>query len=212
MNNVISVLAKSEQFYIFHITMGRLNTWTALTIFLFTIFGCGESSSEKYERRQREVRQEFENNTSSEQKKLIKDFFEGKIRFGQTFDGISGGFYCLWKQRDVDIYPHTAVNDLLKDEKFNITNKADSLDFIVISETVSHVVGTYSNGGDAVQLETLISVIDLKKETAYKLESFMGGMPPSTISRRRGGKSGAVGSIFGDQEITNFIKQKVKSQ
>lgn len=178
-------------------------------VLIASMISCGESSYEKYKKRETEERSRFEQNISEEQKHLVHQFFIGEIGRKEDFKKIDGGFYCLWKQRDVDIYPHLALNDKLRASDYNITCHKDSIEYIVISESISHKVGTYTNGGDATQMEVVVSVIDLNQGTAYTLTREMGSSPPSTISRRRGSNSGAIGSFFGDDEIYNYLTSQV---
>ncbi len=174
-------------------------------IFLAALLGCGQN----YHVRLAEERNRYEQNISEEQKHLVDQFFKGVIAIGDEFSGIDGGFYCLWKERDADIYPHLALNEKLQSSGYNITSHKDSLQYIVVSESISHKVGTYSNGGDASKIEVVISVIDLKSGTATTLKRAMGSDPPSSISSKPTSKSGAIGSHFGDDDIYYFLTNQV---
>ena len=179
-------------------------------VLIFISFaGCGESSYDKHMKRSAEERQKFEQNISDKQRELISEFLSGEMKYAEDFNGIHGGFYCLWKQRDVDIYPHLYLIDKFKTNGYAVTTNGDSLNFIIISESISHKVGKYTNGGDATKLEVMVSVIDLKKKLAYTLNRVMGADPPSTIRRRSGSNAGGVGGFFGDEDIYNFITAKV---
>lgn len=172
---------------------------------ILILISCGESF-DQYLKRQAESKLKFNAHISPKQKQLVRDFFTGKIQYGETFGGIRGGFYCLWKERDRDIYPQIELNDMFTKECFQITDNKDSLDFIIISESVSYKVGTYTNGGDATQIDVIISVIDIKKGLAYNLNNAKGSAPPATINRNAGSKSGAIGSFFGTEDTFDFLK------
>jgi hypothetical protein len=178
-------------------------------VFVTLIISCGENSYEKYKKRQAKEKNRFEESISEKQKHLIHQFFTGEIKREDGFTKIDGGLYCLWKQREVDIYPHLALNEKLKSNDYNITCNKDSMEYIVVSESISHKVGTYTNGGDATQMEVVVSVIDLKNSTAYTLTREMGSSPPATVRRRRGSNSGAIGSFFGDDEIYKYLTSQV---
>jgi hypothetical protein len=179
---------------------------TILIILDVLIIGCTDNS---YEHKEVEVSQTFNKNTSLRQKQVIEDFLEGKIKYGNHFDKISGGFYCLWKRRDSDISPHLALDDMFLKEKFKITTNEDSLQFIIICENISHKVGTYTNGGEASKIETIISVIDLKKELAYIVDREMGSEPPAAIISNTGTTGGSIGSVFSDENIFDFLKKNI---
>ena len=178
---------------------------TALILLVILFFSCNDPN----EKKEIEVRQSFELNTSAKQKKLANDFLDGKIKFGENFEGINGGFYCLWKRKSEDISPHFALNDMFINEHYKITTKKDSLEYIVISENISHKIGTYTNGGDASKMETIISVIDVKKGLAYIVDKEMGSDPPTSILTRAGNNSGSIGSVFSDKDIFDFLKKNV---
>jgi len=91
-------------------------------------------------------------------------------------------------------------------EGYKVTANKDSLNFFIISERISHKVGTYTNGGDALRLETIISAINLKNDTAYVIAKIMGSDPPSSASSRVGSGLGASGSSLSDEDIFDFLK------
>lgn len=110
---------------------------------------------------------------------------------------------------NIGIEPHLALNDMFAHENYKITSNKDSLQYIIISESISHEVGTYTNGGTATKLEVVISVIDVNKGVAYELKRAMGSDPPQTIRTRRGSDVGGTGSIFGEADIFYFLKSKI---
>jgi hypothetical protein len=183
-----------------------------ISIICLFISSCVSSGWEDIEEEEEKAKNDFNNHVSLEHKKIIKDFFYGKLEydFGHNFSEIKGGFYCLWKQRDVEIYPYPGLNKLFSNAGFNVTNHSNKLNFIIVSQTVSHNVGSYSNGGQANQIETKISVIDLKKKCVYTLENIMGSRPPSTVSKRNGDNSGSIGSVATETDIFNLIKRELK--
>jgi hypothetical protein len=101
------------------------------------------------------------------------------------------------------------LNNLFLNAGYNITNNSNKLNFIIVSQTISHNVGTYSNGGTANQIETKISVIDLKKKCVYRLENIMGSLPPSSVSKRNGDNSGSIGSVATESDIFRLIKSNL---
>lgn len=183
-----------------------------VSLFVILISSCVSSGWEEYEEEEKKAKSDYKKNLSLEHKRIIKDFFYQKLEYdyGKNFSKIKGGFYCLWKERNVDIYPHTELNKLFLDHGYNITTHSDKLNFIIVSQTISHNVGTYSNGGQANQIESKISVIDLNKKCVYKLENIMGSQPPTSVSKRTGDKSGSIGSVATDEDIYNLIKRVVK--
>ena len=180
-----------------------------LIIFITLLLSCEDHS---YENREMEARQKFDKNTSAKQKQLVNDFFDGKINYGDHFNGVYGGFYCLWKRRDMDISPHISLNDMFVKEGYKVTTNRDSLNFIIISERISHKVGTYTNGGDALKMETIISVINLKNDTASVIDKTMGSDPPSSSFSRVGSGSGSSGSWLSDEDIFDFLKTNIIKQ
>ena len=185
---------------------GRLNIFILIMVIFFS---CGYDS---YEKQEIGAQQAFDLNTSSNQKQLVKDFLEGSIKFSDRPCKITGGFYCLWKRQDIDIAPHIALNDMFIREGYEITTKKDSLNFIIISERISHKVGTYTNGGDALKTETIISAINLKNDTAYIIDKNIGSDPPSSNFSRVGSGSVSSGSSPGDEDIFDFLKTIVIKQ
>lgn len=182
------------------------NTRILLLLSLITLLtNCKEDYWEKVEKE----RKIFEKNISIEQKEIINKFFKGILENKDDSLAINGGFYCLWKDRNHDIYPHLALNHRLKSQGYNITNHKDSLDYIVISESISHKVGTYSNGGDATKLEVVISLINFKTKSCSTLKSVMGSEPPSSISRKNGSNIGSIGTYFNDDDIFIFLTSEV---
>lgn len=189
-----------------------MNRLSAYTLLLIILFSC-ESSYDKYKRRLSQEQIKFDSILSDEKKNSLKSFLDGTIRYGETFPGIAEGFYCLWKLRDKGYQPHMSVNDKLLEQGYRITTNSDSLKFLIISGTASHKVGEYSNGGDAIQMETIVHVVDLENNICYKIGNYMGGSPPSTITKRRASdKSGGMGSFFGDDDIMSIIKSEIVSQ
>ena len=182
-----------------------------ISIILFFLTSCVSSGWEDVAEERYKAKKEFNENISTDHKKIIKDFFYGKLKYdtGQNFTKIVGGFYCLWKERDVKIYPHMELNNLFLNAGYNITNNSNKLNFIIVSQTISHNVGTYSNGGTANQIETKISVIDLKKKCVYRLENIMGSLPPSSVSKRNGDNSGSIGSVATESDIFRLIKSNL---
>lgn len=169
---------------------------------------CG-NNTESYEHKQLVERKAFEANITERQKHLVRSFLNGTINQGKEFHGITGGFYCLWKLRDRDIYPYGTLNDIFRNGNFKITNNSDSLKYMIVAETVTHEVGIYTNGGTATKIETIISVIEVETGMSYTISRNMGGDPPKTIKRSRGSKTGDVGSVFDDEEIYNLLKQYI---
>jgi len=158
-----------------------------------------------YEERMNIAKNEYNKKMTANNKKLVDSFFNGNLPLSDNEKSIDSGFYCMWKTREIEIKPHLVVNQMLKENGYTITLSQDSLRYIVVSESKSHKVGSYGNGADAVQLEIVISLIDLKEEKAYRLLNSMGGMPPQ-VTRNR---SGAVGSFLGDEGIYNSISNHI---
>ena len=160
---------------------------------------------DKYEKIDKMSEADYSSKMTEKNKQLVQQFFDGQLIIHEGFYRINGGFYCLWKQRDILIKPHHALNRLFKNNGYKITLSSDSLRYIIISETKSYVVGQYSNGAQAVTLETIISVIDLESSKAFKLADHNGGPPPSSTRNR----SVDIGSHWGDEDIFNNIKNKI---
>jgi len=176
-----------------------------LLIILSAIFSC--TRKERYSERERKELLRYEKLMSSQNKQLVEDFKLGNlVPSNSTIDVIEGGFYCMWNRRDIEIYPHLALNDLFKENGYKITLNPDSLRYIIVSETKSHIVGIYSNQAEAAQLETIICVIDMQEQKAFHLLNHMGGMPPGTTKNKRV----AIGSYWGDDDIYGNVKEKIK--
>ncbi len=130
-------------------------------------------------------------------REIIEKFRNEKLTVESSqFAKINGGFYCLWNRRNVEIKPYMALNKLFCENGYNVTHNPDSLKFLIISESASHQVGTYSNGSPASKLENIISIIDLKKGKLYEVETHMGSSPPNRTRNR----SGDIGSNWSDED------------
>ena len=174
-----------------------------LIVAVISLLSCSRGLT--YEERMNNAKNEYNQKMTAKSKNLVDSFFNGSLSFSDNKKSIDAGFYCMWKTREIKIEPHLAVNQMFKENGYNVTLSQDSLRYIVVSESKSHKVGSYGNGADAVQLETIISLVDLKEEKAYHLLNSMGGMPPQMTRNR----SGAVGSFLGDEGIYNSIKNVI---
>jgi hypothetical protein len=168
-----------------------------------SLLSCSRGIS--YEERMNNAKNEYNLKMSDKSKKLVDSFFNGSLPLSDNKKNIDAGFYCMWKTREIKIEPHLVVNKMFRENGYNITLSQDSLRYIIVSESKSHKVGSYGNGADAVQLEIIVSLIDLKEEKAYRLLNNMGGMPPQMTSNR----SGAIGSFLGDEGIYNSISNLI---
>jgi len=147
--------------------MKNLVNITFLIFLISILIGC--SSGQSYDERMKQAKEQYNTQISQKNKDLVQLFFEGRLKQGFDFEEIDGGFYCMWKTRDIKIEPHMAVNKLFVESGYEITLSPDSLKYIIVSESKSHKVGSYTNNADAVKLETIISVIDLQKELVFNL-------------------------------------------
>jgi hypothetical protein len=160
---------------------------------------------DKNEETDKKSEADYSSKMTERNKQLVQQFFDGQLIIHEGFYEINGGFYCLWKQRDVLIKPHHALNRLFKKNGYKITLSRDSLKYIIVSETKSNRVGQYSNGAQAVTIETIISVIDLENGIAFKLADHNGGPPPSSTRSR----SVDIGSHWDDEDIFYNIRNKI---
>lgn len=160
-----------------------------------------------YYERMNKAASEYSSLMTTRNKLIVENFKNEKMKVcNKTFKKIDGGFYCLWNRRNIDIYPDLALNNLFKDNGYNITLHPDSLNYILICETKSHRVGTYSNGGKASKLESIISIIDLKTEKLYEVEKVMGGDPPLSTRNR----DGAIGSHWSPESFYYTASKWIK--
>jgi hypothetical protein len=174
-----------------------------ILIIVITIFSC--SNCDNYNERKRKAHLEYTEKLTQDSKFIVKKFLNDELEIEQGFDKIIGGFYCMWKRKNLEISPHLALNKLFKESGYNITLSKDSIKYIIVSENKSHEVGKYTNGAKAIQLETIISVIDLKVEKAYVLEKHMGGSSPSSTTS----KHIEIGDYWEDKDIYDNIKTKI---
>jgi hypothetical protein len=184
-----------------------------LPLFAILFFSsCVSSGYEEYEEAQKKAENEFNTNIYPDQKKIIDKYFQGNLKYDWENDSleIQGGFYCLFEHRGKEIYPHMELNQLFYDAGYYITNSGSQLNYIIVVYNIPHNVGTYTNGGQANQMETKISIIDLKKECVYPLEGIMGSAPPNTISKKIGDNSGSIGSVATNEEIFNLISSELQ--
>ena len=180
---------------------------TILTLLIILSAMCSCTRKDSYSERKRKELLRYEELMSSQNKQLVEDFKLGNLApSNSTIDVIDGGFYCMWNRRGVEIGPHLALNDLFKENGYKVTLNSDSLRYIIVSETKSHIVGIYSNQAEAAQLETIICVIDMQEQKAFHLLNHMGGMPPGTTKNKRV----AIGSYWSDDDIYRNVKEKIK--
>ncbi len=170
------------------------------------LLSCGDD----YKKRRDDELVKFNKNISQEQQELITNFYNGTIKAEKKTRDIEGGVYCLWKEKNKGYIPHLTLNHLLLKDGYQITSNKDSLNYIIITETVSHIVGRYSNGATAAQIETVISAIDLKRNSAFIIRKEMGSLPPETIYVKNGSDRGSIGSFWGDDDIFEFLKSEIK--
>ena len=120
----------------------------------------------------------------------------------------SGGIFCIVN----GIYSWQSLNEKLKNNGYCITLNQDSLSFFIFTESESHKVGYYTNGGDAIRTDTKVIALDISNEVAYILKKEIGGMPPSYIRRSRAAskfKIGASGKSMTSDDVYNFLVSKI---
>lgn len=175
-----------------------------LVIASILLYSC--NVEETYDQKRDRSLKQFDSLITGNAKSLINSFLvSNKIPTNKLEEKISGGFYCMWKRRNIDIYPYLALNEIFKKNGYPITLSKDSLKYIIICETKSYNVGTYSNGAKAKKIETIVSVIDIKNEKTYFLARNMGGDPPNSI---RGGSVG-IGDFWNDENIYSIISNMI---
>ncbi|MBR11421.1 MAG: hypothetical protein CMP48_27560 [Rickettsiales bacterium] len=177
-------------------------------ILIMLSFSCGDG----YDERMEKATKEFDKNTSEDQRKLVDNFFSGNFKYEDSKSpNIEGGFYCLWKRRDMSIKPHLALNERFIENGYSITTNSEKLKFIIINETISHVVGHYGDGGTASKLENVATIVDLDKSKYYLLFRNMGSNPPSSVTTKAGRQSIGIGSYLNDDQLytrlTSFISK-----
>jgi hypothetical protein len=185
-----------------------MKNFLPILIFSIIIFisGCfnGSGDSDYFEIK-RKAQQQYDLNMAINAKALINSFLKDGLTIYDGFDKINSGFYCMWKTRNAEIAPYPGLNKIFEENGYKVTLSKDRLRYIIVSETKSHAVGKYSNGANAVRIETIISVIDLKESKAYRLVSNMGGDPPSSTRNR----NGDIGSTWSEKDIYDNIKVRI---
>lgn len=186
--------------------MKRMIIYFTCFSFITSLLFCVEEES--YEQRLYREQMKYDSLVTKENKELIARFMKDSLEISENFGIIDSGFYCMWKEREIKIIPHLALNKLFVSNDYNITLSPDSLRYIIVSETLSHPYGTYSNGAEAVVLENVISVIDLYRKKAFKLANRMGSSPPSSTTS----STVDIGDFWGDEDIYENLKIKIKKK
>ncbi|HRF99740.1 MAG TPA: hypothetical protein PKZ75_01415 [Bacteroidia bacterium] len=177
---------------------------SSLIIFL----SCYHSVVDEYEKIKNEATKSFYINTSKKQQNLLKSFSLGKLKYDEGVKEFKGGFYCILKE-DSLLSSYVELNQLFKKNNYFVTENKDSLNYIIVSEAIPLIIGSYSNGGEAVQMETTISIIDMKTEKVYLIKKALGKAPPETIERKERDKYGAVGKKLDEYDIFEILKKVI---
>ncbi|MCG0155254.1 hypothetical protein [Phocaeicola vulgatus] len=175
-----------------------------LICLLFLIVSCGDRRAERI-REARKALEQYEASFPAYYKNLIDEYNNNNVPIVDETIRIKGCIFCLTN----GIYQWKSLNDKLKKDGYKVTLSQDSLSYFIFTESISHNEGYYSNGGTATRIEKKVIALDVKEKIAYILKTDCGGMPPQSISRGRGSKTGAVGRSLTDDEIYNFLKNNI---
>lgn len=171
-----------------------------LFCFLLLFSGCVDRKAEKI-RKVIEENEKFQDSFPDSYRELIRKYEENEIPIIEKSIQLTGGIFCLVN----GTYPWKSFNKRLQNNGYCVTLNQDSLSYFIFTKSISHQEGYYSNGGRATRLETMIIALDVHNEVAYILKRDRGGMPPRTISRRRGSDTGATGKYMTNDDIYSYL-------
>jgi hypothetical protein len=98
-----------------------------------------------------------------------------------------------------------ALNDMFIKDGYNVTLDQKKLKYFIISERKSHEVGSYTNGGKASRLETIVVAINAQTGGATELLRNMGSEPPKTTNY----DWGKSGDSWSDEDIFENLRSKI---
>lgn len=166
-----------------------------------------EIKLDKIEQQNQEVLNVFKNKILDNNKiRPLLDSYTKKtinIKSIKKQQEIHGNYYCILV-KDHTIEPFTELNNMFSIKEINKNSK--SFDFIIICEKVNHLVGNYTNGENAYQIEDIVSVIDIANSKIFEIDRELGGDPPREIH----GNSYACGESKTASDFYEVIKSKLK--
>lgn len=183
-----------------------------IIVICFAIFYiCSECRTSANERRKAQERAEYEEKQAKYEALFYEQYGDIIQRYKnkeiKTIDRsiqLEGGIFCL----SYGINAWTSFNEKLKNAGYHVTLNRDSLCYFIFTESKDHIEGYYSNGGEARRREVSIIALDVPNEVAYVLRKDYGGMPPMTISVRKGSKRGDVGRYMDNDDVYHFLISK----
>ena len=168
-------------------------------ILCFLIFLCQACFNSDYTDFINRDRSSFFQGLSQSQLKTIKSFINDSASFPTAQIEVDNNFCCVWVAPK-GWFPFSTLNKLFNDKGFPITYNRDSIKYVIILENEEHIVGKYTNGGEAIRPETHVNIINLETKERVLLGKFLGDFPPSEISGDRG-----YGQKLTDEEFFNEI-------
>lgn len=171
-----------------------------LLCFLLLFVGCVDRKAEKV-RKAIEENEKFQANFPDSYRELLRKYKEKEIPIVEKSIQLTGGVFCLVN----NVHPWKSFNKRLQDDGYCVTLQQDSLSYFIFTESISHLEGYYDNGGRATRIEKLIIALDVSNEMAYILKRDVGGMPPHSISRRRGSDTGVTGRYMTDDDVYSYL-------
>lgn len=183
-----------------------------IIVICFAIFYiCSECRTSANERQKAQERAEYEEKQAKYEAlfyeqygDIIQRYQNKEIETINRAIQLEGGIFCL----SYGINAWTSFNEKLKDAGYHVTFNRDSLRYFIFTESKSHLEGYYSNGGEARRREVSIIALDVPNEVAYVLRRDPGGMPPMTISVKKGSKRGDVGRYMDNDDVYHFLTSK----